>query len=193
MTDYLRRETPKARVYCIGEPPLLQKLHAAGLQLVADPRVEGEKVDVVVASFDRTFDYEKLDCALQAIRKGARFVATNADVTCPVDGGVIPDCGGIIAAIEAVSGKSVDIVVGKPNVLTAQAALNKLGLSPERCTMIGDRLETDILMGNKAGMQTILVLTGVSNRVDAERAEAAGGKPDYILDSVAQLVRAVSA
>lgn len=203
MADYLQREAPGARVYCIGEPPLLQKLHDAGVTLVSDPRVVGAEVDFVVASFDRNFDYEKLDCALQALLKGARFIATNADRTCPVDGGVVPDCGGIIAAIEAVSGKQLELVVGKPSKLTATAALRILGLPAERCTMIGDRLETDILMGNKAGMQTALVLTGVATREQAEaaRTRAEGdpvsattspapspsGVPDFVLDSIAML------
>lgn len=188
MADYLRTEAPAARVYCIGEPPLLQKLHEAGMTLVADPRIDGEDVDFVVASFDRSFDYEKLDCALQAILKGARFVATNADRTCPVDGGVIPDCGGIIAAIEAVSGKTVENVVGKPSQLTAEAALRTLGLPPEQCMIVGDRLETDILMGNKAGMMSTLVLSGVASRADAENAHGNTGVPDYIMDSVASIM-----
>lgn len=204
MADYLQREAPNARIYCIGEPPLVQKLHDAGLTLVADPRIRGGEVDFVVASFDRSFDYEKLDCALQALLNGARLIATNADRTCPVDGGVIPDCGGIIAAIEAVSGKQLETVVGKPNKLTAEAALHILGLPADRCTMIGDRLETDILMGNKAGMQTALVLTGVTTKeqADAVLAEAANdlatdgpsfdasshGVPDHVWDSIAALL-----
>lgn len=191
MADYLRREAPGARIYCIGEPPLLQELHEAGMVLVADPRVPGCEVDFVVAAFDRTFDYDKLDCALQAIRKGARFIATNADRTCPVEGGVIPDCGGIIAAIEGVTGKAVELVVGKPHALTAQTALGKLGLPAERCLMVGDRLETDILMGNEAGMRTALVLTGVSRREDVPPSPADGaqrgrpiGIPDFIIESI---------
>lgn len=188
MADFLRREAPGARVYCIGEPSLLQELADAGMQLVADPRLAGAEVDFVVAAFDRTFDYDKLDCALQAIKKGARFVATNADRTCPVDGGEIPDCAGIIAAIEAVSGQAVEVVVGKPHPLTVQAALNKLGLPAERCLMVGDRLETDIAMGNKAGMKTALVLTGVSTRADVEKAAAAGiAWPDFVIGSVAEV------
>lgn len=199
MADYLHRELPGARVYCIGEPPLLQKLHDAGMTLVADPRIDGADVDFVVASFDRSFDYEKLDCALQAILKGARLVATNADRTCPVDGGVIPDCGGIIAAIEAVSGQQVEVVVGKPNPMIARTALRLLDLPAERCVMVGDRLETDILMGNETGMTTVLVLTGVSTRADADAALAtradtetegessttySGGVPDFVVDSI---------
>lgn len=198
MADYLTRTAPGARVYCIGEPPLLQKLHDAGIQLIADPRVRGAEVDFVVASFDRSFDYEKLDCALQALRKGARLVATNGDRTCPVDGGVIPDCGGIIAAIEAVSGRQVDEIVGKPNKMTAAAALGALGLPAGDCLMVGDRIETDILMGNRAGMKTALVLTGVSRREDvapdvseSEPDLPDRGRPDWMLDSVVQLASTV--
>lgn len=188
MADYLVRTAPGARVYCIGEPPLLQKLHDAGMQLVADPRLAGAEVDFVVASFDRSFDYEKLDCALQALRKGARLVATNGDKTCPVDGGVIPDCGGIIAAIEAVSGKTVEAVVGKPNKMTADAALRILGLPAADCLMVGDRMETDILMGNKADMKTALVLTGVTT---AQQAASDNTTADFVLQSVAELATGV--
>lgn len=191
MADYLKREAPGARVYCIGEPPLLRELHEAGMVLVADPRVPGCEVDYVVAAFDRSFDYEKLDCALQAIRRGARFIATNGDRTCPVEGGVIPDCGGIIAAIEAVTGKTVELVVGKPHPLTAETALRRLGLPAHRCLLVGDRLETDILMGKRVGMKTALVLTGVTRREDVPAAAADEGPsecplplPDFILESV---------
>lgn len=200
--SYMELAAPGATVYCIGEPPLLQKLHAAGVRLVADPRIGSVKVDFVLASFDRNFDYEKLDCALQAIRRGARFIATNGDATCPVDGGVVPDCGGIIAAIEAVTGKQVELVLGKPNPLIARTACRLLDLPPESCIIVGDRLETDILMGNETGMQTVLVLTGVTSRADADAllemasaATATGelaptssrGVPDFVVESIAHL------
>jgi len=193
MADYLRRTAPGARIYCIGEPPLLQELREAGMELIADPRVPGCEVDFVVAAFDRWFDYEKLDCALQAILKGARFIATNGDRTCPVEGGVIPDCGGIIGAIEGVTGKKVELVVGKPHELTVQTAIRRLGVPADRCLMVGDRLETDIVMGNRAGMKTALVLTGVTRREDVPRpgtrpADADPGRPlgvpDFVVDSI---------
>jgi HAD superfamily hydrolase (TIGR01457 family) len=181
MARYLARTAPDARVYLIGEEPLAEELRRRSIQLVTDPLA----ADYVVVSWDRQFTYEKLDGALQAIRNGARFVATHPDRTCPVEGGVVADVGGMIGAVEGVTGRSVEVVVGKPSPITVQEALGLLGLPASECIMVGDRLETDIRMGREAGMATALVLTGVARRDDVA---AATWQPDYVLDSVADLV-----
>lgn len=180
LARYLADRTPRARVFAIGEPPLLHELEQAGLVLSEDP----QEVDVVVAAFDRTFDYRKLDIGFQAIRRGARFVATNPDRSCPVDGGEIPDAAGVIAALEATTGRPVDEVVGKPSPLIVAAALDRLGLPAERCAIVGDRLETDVAMGQAAGLTTILTLTGITSRK-----ELAGSPhtPAFVVDSLAGL------
>jgi len=182
LARYLSREMAGATLFVIGEPPLVAELVAAGLKLSEEP---GE-IDVVVASFDRCFDYHKLNIGYQALRRGARFLATNADPTCPVAGGEIPDAGAVIGALEGCSGRRVELVVGKPSPLIVALALERLRVPPAACLMIGDRLETDIVMGQQAGMDTALVLTGVAHSEDLR---AAPVQPKYILDSVAELPR----
>ncbi len=180
LVRYMSRKMPRASVYPIGEPPLLEELRAAGFQLSEDPA----EIDVVVASFDRTFDYRKLDIAFQALRRGAHFFATNADATCPVEGGEIPDAGAVIGALEGCSKREVELVVGKPSPLIVEVALEQLGRRASECLMVGDRVETDILMGHQAGMTTVLVLTGVTRREDLVGAPA---QPDHILESIAEI------
>lgn len=181
MARYLVREMPGATVYAIGEQPLLDELAAAGLSLSQDP----QEIDVVIASFDRTFDYHKLDIGFRALRRGARFFATNADRTCPVEGGELPDAAAVIGALEGCSGRHLELVAGKPSSLILEMALEQLGVPAGECLMVGDRLETDILMGHQAGMSTAVVLTGVSQHQDIASAPAA---PDFVLDSVADLL-----
>lgn len=186
LARYLQREMPNARLFVIGEPPLLKEMQEAGFRLSDEPA----EIDVVVAAFDRTFDYAKWNTAFQAIRRGARFVATNADRTCPVEGGEIPDCAGIIAALEVSTGKKVELVAGKPSQLMIQAGLERMGLPAEQVLMVGDRLETDMLMGRRAGTATALVLTGVTRRSQLEDSEI---QPDYVLENVGQLLDYISA
>lgn len=181
MARYLQRTAPGARVYLIGEEPLAAELRQRGLELVTDPLA----AEYVVVSWDRQFTYRKLNDALQAIRRGARFVATHPDRTCPVEGGEVADAAGMIGAIEGVTGKKVELVTGKPSSITAQEALAILGLPAAECIMVGDRLETDMRMGREAGMATALVLTGITRR---EQVESSPWKPDYVLESVAGLV-----
>jgi NagD protein len=182
LVSYLTREMPGARVFPIGERPLWDELAAAGVDICETP----EKIDVVVASFDRTFDYRKLNIGFQALRRGARFLATNADRTCPVTDGEVPDAGAIIGALEGCSRRKVELVVGKPSALIVEMALERLRLPAAACLMVGDRLETDILMGQQAGMGTALVLTGVSRREDLADALV---QPNYVLESVAELLQ----
>jgi NagD protein len=143
-------------------------------------------VDYVVVAFDRTFTYRKLDVALQAVRRhGARLIGTNPDRTCPVEGGEIPDAAGMIAAVEAVTGRRVEPIVGKPSPIMLRVALGRLGLAAAECAVIGDRLETDIAMGKAAGLATILVLTGVTRAGDPAIAE---WRPDRVAASLDDLL-----
>lgn len=182
MTRYLLKHAPGARLFVVGETPFLEELKRAGFVMSDEP----EKIEWVIASFDRTFDYRKLNVAFQAIKRGARFIATNPDRTCPVEEGEIPDCAGIIAALEAVTQKKVEAIVGKPSPLTVEAALEVMGLPASECILIGDRLETDIRMGKESGMATGLVLTGVT---DEAALLASPTKPDYVFASIADLPR----
>ena len=123
--------------------------------------------------------------AFDAIRAGARFFATNADRFCPVPGGGQPDAAAMIAAIEASTGVSIEAVVGKPSHYMAEAILRLLDLPPERCLMIGDRLETDVLMGLNAGMVGALVLTGAT---DEAALASSPIRPTYVLRTLADLI-----
>lgn len=185
MAQYLKEHAPQALVYVIGEEALLSDLRQAGIRYTLEPDKVDYQVDYVIVAFDRTFHYDKLNNALQAVKKGARLIATNADRTCPVEGGEVPDAAGMIGAIEGVSGKKVELIVGKPSPITIRVALGKLGVTGSRCIMVGDRLETDMLMGKNAGIATALVLTGVTNRKMLDESQI---QPDYVLDSIVDLI-----
>jgi len=180
MTNYLKKNAPHAKLFVIGEIPFVEELKRAGFIITEEPK----EIEYVVVAFDRTFDYRKLNIAFQAIKLGAHFVATNPDRTCPVEGGEIPDCAGMIAAIEAVTEKKVEIIVGKPSPIMIQAALGVMGLKPEDCVLIGDRLETDIKMGNESGIATGIVLTGVT---DEKTLKETSIPPDFIFQSIADV------
>ncbi|HEV8441583.1 MAG TPA: HAD-IIA family hydrolase [Methylomirabilota bacterium] len=171
---------PGAPVYVIGEPPMRAEMRAHGF----DVR-DGADVRWVVIAFDRTFTYAKLDTALQAVKRGARLIATNPDRTCPVEGGEIPDCAGMIAAVEAVTGKTVETIVGKPSPIILEVALAALGVAAGDAVIVGDRIETDITMGKRLGLGTILVLSGITRANDARIAALA---PDHVIGSIEELI-----
>lgn len=188
---YLARTAPQLRLYVIGEPYLVAELRSHGLTVVdelldQDPRevIQPHGIDAVVVAFDRTLDYRKLNTAYQALVRGARFFATNADKACPMPGGAIPDAGATIAALEHITGRKVEVVAGKPSPLIMEVALERLGLPAARCMMIGDRLETDIAMGQQAGMATAVVLTGVTKREEVARLAS---PPDLVLANLGEL------
>jgi ribonucleotide monophosphatase NagD (HAD superfamily) len=185
MGAYLARVSPHARVFVIGEPPLLEEIQQAGMILCDEP----EKIEYVVAAFDRTFDYCKWNIAFQAIKfHDAHFIATNGDKSCPIEGGEIPDCAGIIAALEVTTGKECEIIVGKPSPMIVEISTARMGVPIEECLVIGDRLETDIAMGTKAGAQTALVLTGVTRR---DQLASTPLQPDYVLENIGEIPRVV--
>lgn len=180
LAGLLSSHAPGASVYVIGEPPLLAELGSAGLFPCDDPK----RIDYVVAAFDRTFDYEKLNIAFQALRHGAHFIATNSDRTCPIDGGEIPDAAGVIAALEATTGRRPEEVVGKPSPRMVQAGLDRLGVPAGRCAVVGDRLETDIMMAKNSGLVAILTLTGVTSR---SMLDSSPVHPDFVIDGIGEL------
>ena len=117
----------------------------------------------MVVSFDRTFDYEKLNAAFRAVRyHGAVIVATNPDPYCPTPEGGLPDCAAMLAAIEACTGAKAEAVVGKPSVHMARALLSRLGLPARDVVLVGDRLLTDVAMALSLGMTGVLTLTGAT-------------------------------
>lgn len=180
MASYLSDISPDATVYVIGEQPLVEEIKEAGMELSKDPK----RIDYVVASFDRDFHYDKLQIAYEAIMNGAGFVATNPDRTCPIKGGELPDAAGMIGAIEGVTGKQVEKITGKPSKLMIDTALERLGILSKNALLAGDRLETDIKMGNKAGLTTVLVLSGVSTLEDVQSSDV---KPDFVIERLSKL------
>ncbi len=172
---------PGARVRVVGEAGLREAVEHEGFVVVDDG--EGH-VDWVIAGLDRGFTYAKLAGATKAIMGGARFVATNADALLPVEGGqVVPGAGTMIAAIRTAT--AVDpVVLGKPEPGLFAVGVERLGLPTESVAMVGDRLDTDVDGGRRAGLRTILVLSGVSSRSEAE---AWPVPPDAIVTDLRQV------
>lgn len=186
MTQWLLENAPDAVVFAIGEQPLVSALTDAGFRISTDPT----EIDVVVASYDRGFTYEKLQIAFDAIwfHKRARLVATNPDRFCPFPGGRgEPDCAAITAAIEACTGARTEVNVGKPNPVMLHAALKGLEVDLSDCVMCGDRLSTDIRMGLDTGMVAALVLTGESTLRDLQDLPA-GDVPSVVIERIDRLL-----
>ena len=178
---YLAQEHAGERVMAMGEAPLRQELLEAGVELTDAP----DETDIVLASWDREMCWPQMDAAHQALLNGARFFATNPDTVCPLEGGrTVPDCGAIIAYLEASTGRSLEVMIGKPSRIITEMALATIDLTADQCLMIGDRLGTDIAMGRTAGLDTALVLTGVTTREDLEGADV---EPTWVLGSVAEI------
>ncbi len=174
---FLTRAYPRGtRVHVFGMPALKQALTDEGFILADDD------VQVVAASMDREVTFEKLKRATLLIRRGARFVATNLDPTNPSEEGLVPGTGALIVALEAASGVKAT-AVGKPEPIMYQLAMERMGAHPETTAAIGDRADTDILGGKRAGLFTICVLSGSSDRAEAEAFEA-----DMIFDDIADLL-----
>jgi HAD superfamily hydrolase (TIGR01450 family) len=186
MTRWLLDNAPDAVVFPISEPPLVRALDKAGIRMSSDPA----EIDIVVASYDRTFTYDKLQTAFDAIwfHKRARLVATNPDRFCPFPGGRgEPDCAAIIAAVEACTGARCEANAGKPDPAMLHAALAGLDVVPAECVMVGDRLSTDIRMALDTGLAAALVLTG-ETRAEDLRGLAPSDTPDFVLDRVDRLL-----
>ncbi|MHB8636798.1 MAG: HAD-IIA family hydrolase [Fimbriimonadaceae bacterium] len=147
---------------CVGEPGLVETLRRAGLRAEGPDDTWAAPAEAVVAGICRQFTYALLTKAMTAVRAGARFVATNADATYPVEGdGLIPGAGSIVAAIRTAS-ETEPYVVGKPSAFLTRIVLKKAGVAPDETLVVGDRMDTDIESGDAAGCDTLLVLTGVT-------------------------------
>ena len=186
MTEWLLSNHPDATVFPISEEPLKNSLSEAGIRISEDP----EEIDIVVASYDRTFEYRKLKIAFDAIwfYKRAMLVTTNPDRYCPFPGGRgEPDAAAIVAAIEACTGTKCQVNVGKPDPIMLETVMGLIGLDAKECVMIGDRLYTEIRMAKAAGMPSAVVLTGETTEEDLA-GQAEENLPDYTLERIDQLV-----
>jgi NagD protein len=175
---FLEEQRPGGSAFVIGEAGLTTALHEAGYTLTdRDP-------DYVVLGETRTYGFERITHAIRLVISGARFIATNPDPTGPSPAGPLPATGSIAALIS----RATDVnpyFVGKPNPLMMRSALNALGAHSESTTMIGDRMDTDVVAGLEAGLEAILVLTGLTTRTEAERFPY---RPSRVVESVAELI-----
>lgn len=155
--DFLNRNRKGKTVYLLGNERLTADFEAAGVPLVK------ENPDIVVLGFDTTLTYQKLWDACRYIANGAQYIATHPDLNCPTADGFMPDTGSMMALVKASTGKE-PLVMGKPYRYTVEYLTNRLGCAPDELCFIGDRLETDILIGQKHNIPSVLVLTGVTDR-----------------------------
>jgi len=175
---FLELQRPGGSAYVIGEAGLTTALHTVGYTLTErDP-------DYVVLGETRTYSFERITRAIRLVAAGARFIATNPDATGPTPDGPLPATGSVAALISHATGVA-PYFVGKPNPLMMRSALNAIDAHSETTAMIGDRMDTDIVSGLEAGLETILVLTGVTTRAEAERHPYRASR---IVDSVADLL-----
>jgi NagD protein len=174
---FLQSQRPNGTAYVIGESGLTEAIHSVGYVITdIDP-------EYVVLGETHTYNIAQITKGIRLISDGARFIATNPDSSGPSEQGIVPACGAMAALIEKASGKA-PFFVGKPNPLMMRTALNYLGVHSEDTRMVGDRMDTDIVAGVESGMETILVLTGVTTR---EGVEQFPYRPTHIVDSVGDI------
>ncbi|MEE1928149.1 HAD-IIA family hydrolase [Streptomyces sp. TRM 70351] len=178
---FLDDQRPGGTAYVIGEAGLTTALHDIGY-ILTDTRP-----DYVVLGETRTYSFEALTKAIRLINNGARFIATNPDETGPSAEGPLPATGSVAALITKATGRD-PYFVGKPNPLMMRAGLNQIGAHSETSAMIGDRMDTDVLAGLEAGMETFLVLTGLTRTEEVERHPF---RPGTVVDSIADLVERI--
>ncbi|HEY5981912.1 MAG TPA: HAD-IIA family hydrolase [Anaerolineales bacterium] len=175
---YLRTNHPGANLYLVGTPSLEDEFRQHGFRLVR------EKPELVVLGFDTTLTYQKLWALCDFVRAGVPFIATHPDFNCPTETGYMPDVGAMLAFVKAATGRDPDVVVGKPNRIIVDAAANKMNLHISEMAMIGDRLYTDIALGQASGITTVLVLSGETK---AEDLVGSPFQPDYTFQNLASV------
>lgn len=175
---FLASQCPGGSCFVIGEPGLTNSLYDAGFSL------NDVSPDYVVVGESSSYTYETLKKAVTLVLKGARLIGTNPDLTGPAEEGLIPATGALIAPIELASGRRA-YFTGKPNPLMMRMAMQTLGCRREDTVIVGDRMDTDVVAGMEAGIQTVLVLSGVTSRDDLDRFPY---RPHHVYPSVAELV-----
>jgi NagD protein len=174
---FLQSQNPNGTAFVIGESGLTQAMHEVGyIQTDTNP-------DYVVLGEVNNYNFELITKAVRLIKSGAMFIATNPDSTGPLEEGIVPATGALAALIEKATNRA-PFFVGKPNPLMMRSALRYLGVHSENTVMIGDRMDTDIVAGVMSGLETILVLSGVSKREDVQKYPY---RPGQILNSVAEI------
>ncbi|EMA67809.1 HAD-superfamily hydrolase, subfamily IIA [Halorubrum aidingense JCM 13560] len=183
-TRYLCDHHADDELLCIGAPGLFDQFAAAGLATTDDV----DTADALVASIDHEFDYDDLCTALWTLDRDVPFIGTDPDVVIPAPGRDVPGSGAVINAIAGVAERDPDVVLGKPSDPAIEMVRERLPYPPEECLVVGDRLNTDIALGERAGMTTVLVRSGVT---DDETLAAADVSPDHVLDDLGQIGRVI--
>jgi NagD protein len=184
---YLREEWPGVRrLFVLGTPALRQEFAEAGFELCDEPgETEGREPEAVVVGFDTTLEYARLCRAAYWISRGRPFIATHCDAVCPTDEAtVLPDCGAICKMLTHATGREPVAVLGKPSPGMIAGMMRRHGLAPDEVAVVGDRLYTDVAMGQAAGAVSVLVLTGETTRAQAD---AAARPADFVVENVAEL------
>lgn len=180
-TEYLVENHKEAIIFPIGEDGLCEQFLDAGLTVTDDP----SEATVLVASWTPAFDFDDMRDALNAAENDIPFYGTDPDRTFPMENDtVVPGSGAIIGSVAAVIGAEPDRILGKPSDAALNAALNRLGTDPEKTLIVGDRLDTDLTMGDRAGMTTVLVLSGVTDESEIADHEV---DPDFVIDRLGDI------
>lgn len=175
---FLNSQSPGCSAYVMGEAGLMNALYEVGITM------NDSTPDYVVIGEPKSYNYEMIIKAVKLIQNGAKLVATNSDLTGPTENGIIPACRAFVAPIELATGKSA-YFVGKPNPLMMRTGLRLLGVHSDEAAMIGDRMDTDIVAGMESGLETVLVLSGVTTR---ENMQVFAYRPRHILNGVGDIV-----
>jgi len=181
LSKYLSKHHSGEKFFAIGERVFIDEISEAGMIYSEMP----DEIDILLVTLDRTLNYDKLEIAARALEKGARFFAANIDDTCPVDNGEVLDAGATISALEKRTHRKLEKNFGKPSAYMMNEVKKRIGDNLSRTLLIGDRLETDISMGNTFGIDTVLVLSGVKNFPNGNE----NIKPMFVIDSVFELVK----
>jgi len=175
---YLKEQGTSRKLFVVGTPALVDEFRRYGFEPAA------EHPEQIVLGFDTTLTYEKLWRLCDLVREGLPYLATHPDFNCPTEHGYMPDTGAMIAFVRASTGREPDRVIGKPNRTIVDMAARKLGLPIERMAMVGDRLYTDIALGQTSGITTVLVLSGEATRSDLEHSSF---RPDHVFEDLGGL------
>ena len=181
LKNYLIENYLHSTFYAIGEDVFVKEISESGLNFFFFL----SKIEILLVTLDRTLNYEKLEIAANALENGARFFAANIDDTCPVTGGEVLDAGSTISALEKRTHRKLELNFGKPSKFMMDEVMKRLSSDKSKTLLIGDRLETDIAMGNKFGIDTALVSTGVKHYTNGNSEI----KPTYYLNSVADIFK----
>lgn len=176
---FLHSQNPGCTAYVIGEPALAKALYDQGIY------TNDVNPDYVVVGETRTYNFEKIEKAIELVNKGAKLIGANPDITGPTEKGIMPATGSLIAPIEISTNKKA-YFVGKPNPLMLRHGLNKLDCHSADIAFIGDRMDTDIIAGIESNVDTVLVLSGVTSKEDINNFPY---RPKYILDGVGSIIK----